>query len=176
MTEKNDAGEIDVERHHFAYFIACCRSFIDILGLYDWEVSFQYVGSDKTTPRASTTIHDRFNRLASIQLYDSWDRDPDEYNLWIVSFHEVIELLLSDLHCMAAARDFDYNLYDREHHRVIRMLENAWFKEIWKYGHEIFNFQSDAKDGKTSRPELPKLDSGIPLPNPKLPGKKRHKK
>jgi len=176
MTERNAMGEIDVERHHFIYFIACCRSFIKMMGLSDWDVSFQYLGSDETTPRASTTVHDRFNRLASIQLYDSWDREPNEYNLWIVSFHEVIELLLSDLHCMAENRDWNYNLYDREHHRVVRILENAWFKEIWKYEHGIFNFQSDAKGRKASRPELPDMDFGIPLPNPELPGKKRHNK
>jgi len=173
MAEKVESGGINLERHHFSYFIGCCKALIKKLGLFDWEVSFQYYESDENTPRASTTVYDRFNRLAAIQLYDNWDRPANEFNLWMVAFHEVMELLLSDLHCMAMTREFDYHLYDREHHRVIRILENAWFKEIWENGHAIFNFQTDAKGRKSSRPELPELDSGVPLPDPKLPGKKR---
>ena len=168
--------ENELEKHHFAYFVGCCGAFIKHAGILEWEVSFQFLGSDSGTPRASTTIHDRHNRLASIQLYDSWDRVPSEFNLWKTAFHEVMELLLSDLHCLAQSRCWDYDTYDSEHHRVIRTLEKVWFEEIWKNGHDVFNFQSDAKGGNTARPALPKLGGGVSLPNPEVRSRKRSSK
>ena len=168
--------ENELEKHHFQYFVGCCRAFIKFLGLMDWEVSFNFFCSDENTPRASTIIHDRHNRLGSIQLYDSWDKIPSEFNLWKTAFHEVIELLMSDLHCLAMDRDWDYNTYDREHHRVIRILEKSWFEEIWENGHGIFNFQPDAKRGRSSKPELPKLGAEVSLPNPKMRSSKRSDK
>jgi len=176
MGEPKIELENELEKHHFQYFVGCCKAFIIHAGLLDWEVSFQFLGSDESSPRASTIIHDRHNRLGSIQLYDSWDRIPSEFNLWKTAFHEVMELLLSDLHCLAMDRGWDYNTYDREHHRVIRILEKAWFEGIWENGHDIFNFQPDAKGGRSSRPELPELGSQISLPNPKMRSGKRSTK
>ena len=176
MGESEIKLENELEKHHFAYFVGCCKAFIIHAGLLDWEVSFQFLGSDESSPRASTIIHDRHNRLGSIQLYDSWDRIPSEFNLWKTAFHEVMELLLSDLHCLAMDRGWDYDTYDREHHRVIRILEKAWFEGIWENGHDIFNFQPDAKGGRSSRPELPELGSQISLPNPKMRSGKRSTK
>ena len=180
MAEKNgDLNEFDeytLERHHFAYFTGCAKAIVELCGILDWEISYLFIDAEETSPRASMKVHDRFNRIASIQLYDSWDKPPSEFHLWRMAFHEVMELLLSDIHCMAMDRDFDYNSYDREHHRVIRILETAWFDGMYKYGHEIFNFQSDAEGRGPSRPEIPVLGSQVSLPNPKLPKGKQPKK
>lgn len=165
-----------LERHHFAYFVGCCRSLVKLMGLLDWELSYQFLGSDAETPRASATVHDAGNRLASIQLYDEWDTDPNEWRLWRTAFHEVVELLLSNMHMMATSRAFDYLSYDREHHRVIRTLENSWFTEIWNNGHDVFNFQSDAEGRCCARPELPELDNKAQVPDPGVQRNKRSKK
>jgi hypothetical protein len=174
--ELNEFGEQTLEKHQFAFFVGCCKALVKLTGMLDWEVSYLFIESDEDSPRASTMIHDKFNRLASIQLYDSWNSIPSEFHLWRVAFHEVMELLFSDLHCLAMDRGFDYNTYDREHHRVIRILEAAWFDGMWQYGHEVFNFQSDGKGGKRSGQEIPELGGQLSLPDPKLSKNKRSRK
>jgi hypothetical protein len=176
MENTDQIGEYKLENHHFAYFTGCCQALVKLTGQLDWEVSYLFLESDDETPRASMLVHDRFNRLASIQLYDSWEKVPSEFHLWKTAFHEVAELLMSDVHCLAMDRDFDYNTYDREHHRIIRILEVAWFDWMWKYGHEIFNFQSSAKGRGDSRPPIPDLDCHVSLPCPGVPKNKQSKK
>jgi hypothetical protein len=175
-TELEDFEEHKLEKHHFSFFVGCCKALVKLSGLHEWEVTYLFLGSDEESPRASTMVHDRFNRLASIQLYDKWNSIPSEFHLWRVAFHEVMELLLSDVHCLAMDREFDYNTYDREHHRVIRILEATWFDGMWKYGHEVFNFQSESKGRRVSRPEVPKLGDQLSLPDPKLRKDKQSKK
>jgi len=176
MDELNERDEHQLDRHHFAYFAGCCKALVKLTGQLDWEISYLFIDSDDETPRASMKVHDRFNRIASIQLYDSWDKPPSEFHLWRMAFHEVMELMMADVHCMAMDRDFDYNSYDREHHKIIRILEAAWFDEVWKHGHEVFNFQPTSKGKNESRPEVPELGAQVSLPDPKLPGKKRSPK
>jgi hypothetical protein len=169
-------GEYTLEEHHFAFFVGCCKALVKLTGQHDWEISYLFLESEEDSPRASTMVHDRFNRLASIQLYDSWEKAPSEFHLWRTAFHEVMEILFSDVHCLAMDRDFDYNTYDREHHRIIRILEVAWFEGMWQYGHEVFNFQSSAKGRGASRPEIPDLDCQVSLPDTGVPKNKQSKK
>jgi len=176
MSESNGSDEHKLQSHHFAYFVGCCKALVRHIGINDWEISYQFLESDLDTPRASTTIYDKNNRLAGIQLHDSWDRVPSEFNIWKVAFHEVMELLLSDLSILAQSREWDYYDYDREHHRLIRILENSWFGGMWNDRHDIFNFQPDAEGRESSRPELPELGDQVSLPDPKLQNNKRHKK
>jgi hypothetical protein len=169
-------GEEAVERHHFAYFVGCCKALIHQFGISDWDVAYHFFESDEDTPRASMVVHCRFNRVASIQLYDSWDKVPSEHHLWRTAFHEVMELLLADLGMMAQSRTFDPLAYDRESHRVIRIMESAWFEEAWHDGNEVFNFQPSTKGRGVSRPEIPVLGSEVPVPDPGLRSKKRSTK
>ena len=176
MDDDNVFGEDALERHHFAYWVGCCKALIKLTGMADWDVAYHFLGSDDVSPRASMVIHDECNRVASLQLYDSWDKVPSEHNLWRTAFHEVMELLLADIAIMAHERFFNAKSYDRESHRVIRIMEVAWFEEMWKNGHEIFNFQSSTKGRGPSRPEIPVLGSEVSLPNPGVPKGKQPKK
>jgi len=173
MADDNVFAEEILERHHFAYWVGCCKALIKVIEISDWDVSYHFFESDDATPRASMVVHCPCNRVASLQLYDRWDKVPSEHALWRTAFHEVMELLMVDINMMAHNREFDPSAYDREIHRVIRIMEDAWFEEMWTHGHEVFNFQPTGKGKVTSRPEVPVLGSQVSLPNPGVPGKKR---
>jgi hypothetical protein len=176
MDKDNVFEEEVLDSHHFAYFVGCCKALIKNIGVSDWDVSYHFFESDEETPRASMVVHDRTNRVASLQLYDRWDKVPSEHHIWRTAFHEVMELLMADLGMLAFQRHFSPAEYDRESHRVIRIMENAWFEEIWKHGHEIFNFQSTGKERGSSRPEIPVLGSDVSLPDPGVRSNKQSKK
>lgn len=152
-------GYEELTREHFFYFVACCRVWADFFQLGDCEIRYQFVEADENDPRATMVPADIGNRLFQIVLYDSWDMAPNDENLWKTAFHEVLEVLTSDVHAAAYARDWNLERYDREHHRIIRILERAVFHGMWKDGHRIFNFQPTTEGGKISVPEIPELDN-----------------
>ena len=157
-TPENDFGWGEMlTRDHFLYFAAAGRLLLDFFHLSDFEISFQFADADEDDPRAATLITDFGNRIGSIILYDHWDRKPTDYNLWLVAFHEVLEVLFSDVSSMASERSWDEVQYDREHHRVIRILEKTVFERMWMNGHDLFNFQPLPEGGHISRPDISKM-------------------
>jgi len=144
-----------LERKHFFYFVTCCKTWMKFLGISDWDVRFYFQEGDEQDPRACMGVESYGNRLAMIIVFDMWDAPPSPRNLWIVAFHEVHELLLADCHIMAQSREWNDESYDREHHRVIRMLENSVFLDMWEGKNAIFNIQSTDEVPEYTGSEVP---------------------
>jgi len=153
--------EHELVSEHFEFFVSACKNWIKFLGLTDWCLTYRFLDEDSEDARAATLMEHRGNRVASIFLYNNWDIVPTDFALWRTAFHEVLELMLFDLHILAQRRDWDYEKYDREHHRVIRILENSFMRDMWDNGHEIFNFQSSTEGRGISRPKVFGVDSNL---------------
>jgi len=136
----------DVTSEEFYYFVEVCKKLKNYLGIIDWELRFHFMEGGPEDPRASMQVVDRYNRLAVITIYDDWDIAPSRDNLIKVAFHEMLELLFSDCHCLAMDRNFNYDTYDREHHRVIRILEHTFLDRI-RGDFESIDIQDDSGEG-----------------------------
>lgn len=147
-------GYFELEKKHFIYFVNACKGFISFLGLVDWEVRYFFQEGDEDDPKACMGVEDYGNRLAAIFIFDQWDAPPTPRNLWMVAFHEVLELFMSDTRHMAESREFNALLYDREHHRIIRMLENSVFLDMWENKNELFDIQSTTEVPECTEQEI----------------------
>jgi len=113
-----------LEERHFDYFVDCGKAYVRFYGLIDWEVHWFFREGTPDSPKACMEVSDFENRLASISLFDEFDSRPDESYLNRVVFHEVQELFICNLHALAISRDWDPLEYDKETHRIIRVMEN----------------------------------------------------
>jgi len=144
-----------LEKKHFFYFVRGCKTWTKYFQIADWDVRYYFQEAEESDPRACMGIESFGNRLGTIILFDQWDTVPNPRNLWNTAFHEVWELFLADLHGMAMAREWNAEAYDREHHRVIRILENTVFADMWKRKDEIFNIQSSDEVPEYTGSEIP---------------------
>jgi hypothetical protein len=144
--EADESGLYELLDTHFEYFEYACVKWISFLGFNDWEVDYVFTDAE-TDARAFTAVHCRSNRIATIALCQGWDIDPTEESLSKCAFHEVLELLLSDVSLLVSDRRYDPETVDRERHRVIRIFENSVFIREWGDEHGIFNIQPNEKRG-----------------------------
>jgi len=129
--EEPKPGETTAE--HFAAFKDECQRWIKYFGLTEWEVVFAHEDVDDHTRADITTTQSA--RIAKIRLSKNWSNNPDgilcEQTVRKSAFHEVCELLLSEINLIASCR-FGYDEIDLEaaKHAIIRRLENTLFKGV----------------------------------------------
>jgi len=113
---------------HFELFKTEAQRFIDLFGLWDWQVDFHHRFLENC--RANC----RFNcqgKQASLSLATEWSEYDvlSEATISRSAFHEVCELLLADMY--GAATDIDMagrireERLERASHAIIRRLENV---------------------------------------------------
>lgn len=158
----NDYKELDDS--HYDYFVRCFKGWSEYIGITDWMVEYSFRDDDDDY-RAATFIYCTENRLAGVVLSNSWDVDPTDYALSKTAFHEALELLFADLTILAGKREYNEGTYDKERHRVIRMLERSLFNRMWNNGYDILDFQSDAKSGGTAGSPISEIHSDETLPD-----------
>ena len=143
-----------ITNEHFDLFVIYCKNWIHFFSIYDWEIGYQFRETDSDDAKASFCVSDIGNRVGTIVLYDDFGFDlTDEnyaYVLSKVAFHEVVEVLMADVCYLAESRGLnETNRYDREHHRVVRLLENSVHWEMWKTVNvQRIDIQSPAKGKK----------------------------
>jgi hypothetical protein len=160
--EADEFGMYELSDTHFERFTSECDKWISFFGFNDWDLDYMFT-DEETDARALTAIHCQHNRVASIVLSREWDIDPTEESLSKYAFHEVLELLFSDIHVLAVNREFDLDTFDKERHRVIRILEHSIFSRVW--GDDgTFDIQSDAKRRGSAGQEIPGIHNNESVP------------
>lgn len=113
------------------------QKWLERFGLKSWAVRvLLYAPPPRSgdTNRAITSCQPLSRRaeICLVSPWPSWLEEPTEYLVRKSAFHEVCELLLVRLGCIAfnlAARGEDW---EEETHVIIRTLENAVFDREWE--------------------------------------------
>lgn len=115
-------------KKHFEYFKERCKYWQVKFGLIDCHIYYEFK-YDKEIRGSCTASYT--NRIATILLSTDMDCAPHEVNKFVdhTAFHEVMELFLSQLKACAYDRVWDMDIYLREEHAVIRVLENVVFEK-----------------------------------------------
>ena len=110
-------------------FKAEVKYWVDFFGLYEFEVycDHMYENGDRAT---CSTNKDA--RIAVITLGTEWCDGFDESEIRRVAFHEVAELLISQLWALCLDRFADKGAMETERHAIIKRLENTVWKKDWE--------------------------------------------
>ena len=112
----------------FEIFKTECEKWIEIFGLKGWAIEF-YHKDDLKDSRASCS-YDVVSRSASLYLNITWHEDTvSEANIRKSAFHEVCEVMLCNIRCLAETRFISKIEIDEECHAIIRTLENVLWSE-----------------------------------------------
>lgn len=117
----------DLTEEDFQIFKAECKKWLDFFGITEWEISysFEYLES-----RAESRIHWRGKQCTFCLTTHSpkWDK----FDARKSAFHEVCELLLTEMEFTALDEEIPYKerkgLTESARHGVIRRLENSVFR------------------------------------------------
>ena len=109
----------------FAYFKSRCQYWLDYFKISEWAISFSHEDFGDSYAWTSTlpTAKDVRIGLAINHKIKSTFKDIDR-----LAFHEVCELMLSDL-SWYGSEYFSQGIINEETHRIINRLENTIYKE-----------------------------------------------
>ena len=130
--KKTDPERFELTEEHFKLFKNEFNYWIDNLGLFTWEIGFLFEKNEKFRAQVSTNTN---NMLATVSLSNEWiEISPDRELVARVAFHEVMEIFFDNILCFARmeAGSGMRNEIDQESHRIIRTLENVWWKPDWE--------------------------------------------
>jgi hypothetical protein len=119
-----------VTKKEYEYFKTQFLKWADLLGVKDWEFFFTYGRVDEEKDYRACIFGDPDNRLVAIYFDPEWDIKPHNRELSMVAFHEVCEVLFSDLRNLLPEKVNDA-FGRREIHKIIRILENTMFEKYW---------------------------------------------
>ena len=108
----------------FETFKKECEFWIDFFGLSDWKVIYEF---KRINDAFACCYSDSIGRCATISL----NNGEHEYitDIKKAAFHEVCELMLSDMH--AYLSDFySEGVCQQQTHYIIRKLENSVYKTL----------------------------------------------
>lgn len=116
-------------KRDFEIFKKECAAWQKKLGLLDWQVEYHHE-EDDVDYRACCSA-DYSGRCAVISLAKEWDRKPTTWDIKKNAFHEMCELMITNLAIMARSR-WGFTMEDVEaaEHILIRTLENVLFKPL----------------------------------------------
>ena len=123
----NNRKTIETTKKDFELFKKEFLKWINFFGLLNWRLFFYHEKTDEDSFAIITCETE--NRVAGVTLnkiFPAEDYFPE--NIKMVAFHEVCELLLSDISDLAKSRFINETDIDTEIHRIIRTLENTVFK------------------------------------------------
>ena len=126
-------GNIDMEGsswkttdEHYKIFKQEALYWIRKLGLLEWEWFFEH---DEIEDRAQV-VYNIENMMAIVTFSKDWsDLQPTPRLVRRCAFHEVQEVFLGTISIMAIQRNLDIGLLEGEVHKIIRTLENTFFKD-----------------------------------------------
>jgi hypothetical protein len=114
----------------FIFFKREINHWLQYFGLIDFDVRILHLKErDFLLGGLSYNV---MNRTANITLNTSWiETKPDKYELAKTAFHEVVELLLSQLRNYSESYISEDEV-NREIHKIIVIFENTVFQEYWE--------------------------------------------
>lgn len=121
---------------HFKLFKEEVRKWVRVFGLqYDYEV---YVYHENREKHCEGSMSANFeHRYSDIYLNSTWEVQPTEYKIKRTAFHEVCELVLYKLRDLGLARPSTEEQIIEEVHKIIRVLETAFWGEIPESPNEV---------------------------------------
>ena len=115
---------------HFDLFVKEAKGFIDLFGLKDWRIEFEFGVDNEGYARAQCVHSYDDGQWAVLRLAKKWDIVPTSTQIRENAFHEVCHVLLTDSLNIRLYDDLSpsqtQKALDRAHHAVIRRLENAF--------------------------------------------------
>lgn len=114
------------------FFKKVSQKFISYFGLYNWETYFKKETEIDNRASCETQIDAKIAKIFYDEDYLKEEQDLDE--IAKTSFHEIMEIILSELREMASNRDTNYTEREIEEktHTIIKIFENRVFDKIWK--------------------------------------------
>jgi len=109
----------------FLFFKQQCEFWRKALGLHSWKIYYKHESCQDNLADCATNYT---GRNATIRLNTNWNMKPEKDELYQTAIHEILEVLLSGLFGQANSRVWDKEEYEREHHAVIRTLEEVLSK------------------------------------------------
>ncbi len=111
---------------HFQLFQNECLKWLGQFGLKDWTVCFSHEElKDETLAQCAS---DYSNCIATLLMQKNWKGEEiTEYTIRRIAFHEVMELLVSDLAKLASSRFIQEDELSKTRHMLIKRLENGVF-------------------------------------------------
>ena len=113
----------------FALFKAEAQKWIDLFGLKDWDVTFDFSHLENSSAECFVNWH---AKCALITLGQFPRGEVTQDDVRRSAFHEVCELLLSDMEFTALNEEIPHSerklMTEVARHAVIRRLENSVFK------------------------------------------------
>lgn len=119
---------IKTTKEQFQLFKKECEKWIKFWGLTEWSMYYYHekLGSESF----AQCCWNLNGRVASITLNTHIDEDKNQWDYKKSAFHEVCELLLSELDGLIRDRFVSKSHIDIAFHAVIRRLENCVLKEL----------------------------------------------
>jgi len=118
----------------FKLFQTECEKWINIFGLYDWEICFRH--EEFTEQNRAECYLDLDGRISTIRLNKDWTIDNDgnvdevtDLKLRKTAFHEVCEILIAPLSINSRMRFIREGEIESSEHYIIRTLENILFSK-----------------------------------------------
>lgn len=127
LKETNEV-DLQINAEDFHLFTLAVSEIRKIFGLLDWEI-YTILDDPERGDSMRGWMQGNFeDRIATIGLSPDWSGSYLKNNFEIakVAFHEVCELMLSDLGSLAE-RSVRKGIVDEETHKIIRKLENVVF-------------------------------------------------
>lgn len=115
----------------FNWFCDEVKHWTKFLGCLEWECRFKLEEDDEALASATWSAEDGIILFTLAARWNSKSDIPNSHSLSKVAFHEVCEVLLSDLNDLASVL-FSRVKVNKEIHRVIRKLENTVFENEWQ--------------------------------------------
>ena len=113
----------------FKYFEECVNRWVNYFGLYNWDVNV-HEDTDENDEAMAETLSNVENKRADIYLIMDWNEtEMTEYSLNETAFHEVLEVMLSEIRYIAGRRDIRFGEIDSAIHSIIRILTEKIFKK-----------------------------------------------
>jgi hypothetical protein len=113
-----------IGKREFETFKAECRKWVKRFGLTDWKLAFHF---EKVDRGLAGINHDYEGKIARVSLNPFQEnckrRDVDVRRS---ARHEILHLLLGELHYLNGKRIVSDNMWEAAEHGVIRRLEAAF--------------------------------------------------
>ena len=112
----------------FEVFKAECEKWIEYFGMNDWDFCFVHKAPENLPNCRAACRADYCGKLVSLFLSHKWDDKPEPNELEKCAFHEVCEVLLSQMQALATSRWVTEDEVEVARHTVIAILGNTLFE------------------------------------------------
>lgn len=124
------------DKERFRIFYEECNYWILKFGLKEWLINYEFnddYTEDWEDGNLAMLCWNPEGGRATIWLNLNWP-DHEKYEMQVrrSAFHEIFELFISAMKNYIYKRHFTDSEVDREIHRIVRTMENTWFKEDYE--------------------------------------------